>query len=447
MVERRSDVREEVGRRVARLKKNNLSLGKQKEKEESVGSNEALTNDSHFFPLPFFPPRARWPSKQITKTMLLCRPGARACRAVSALRHLSFPLFEDSAIVSEEQQQRWQELRSSTASALASLSSFSSSSSPPCIATSTTLHCRHLSFAAASSSSNINSTETESHACVPEGATLAEEGAFEIGGDKNNADDSAGDASAQGEKKEKKKKKKPLPPRLRLPSLDPLRTSDALWPQTPAQRRVGKRVHSALQAILSSSRGASALPEAAARELFGGGGGFGGDADENDADVSRSTGSDSTSSCGFALAGARASPDGKSVFVLYDCTEGTEDRARAALRSAAGPLRSAVARVAGFKRMPRLVFVRDGEGGVGGESMTRNKKRRSKVGYRGGGGTVGEIEAEMERLGLLGGGGEGGGGVEDDDDNDDADADDGSSSSESDGGDEEEKSDFPSRRH
>ena len=155
---------------------------------------------------------------------------------------------------------------------------------------------------------------------------------------------------------------------------------------------MGRRVHRALRAVLSQPR-SSTLPESVSRRLLDG---------------------------GLALAGARASPDGKSAFVLYDCSPGREEEARQALRAAAGPLRSAVSRVAGFKKMPKLVFVRDGEGrggggggggkerGVGGGSGSGSgdalpaQRRRERSG-----GTVSEIEAEMARLGLLGGGDEG----------------------------------------
>ena len=228
--------------------------------------------------------------------------------------------------------------------------------------------------------------EAESHSSVPEGATLAEEG--------ERAVTAAGSSSSPlppppppppPPPLPPKRNKKAPPPRSPPATLDPLRTADALWPQSNAQRRVGQRVHRALQAILSRPRSAT-LPEAVSGRLLGSG-------------------------CGLALAGARASPDGKSVFVLYDCSPGTEDAARGALRAAAGPLRAAVSRVAGLKRAPRLVFVRDGEGRGGGtrgsgggsagagagEGLPARRRERS-------GGTVGEIEAEMARLGLLGGG-------------------------------------------
>ena len=41
--------------------------------------------------------------------------------------------------------------------------------------------------------------------------------------------------------------------------------------------------------------------------------------------------------------GARASPDGKSVFVLYDCSPGAEEEARRALRRRRGALAAAAA--------------------------------------------------------------------------------------------------------
>ena len=180
---------------------------------------------------------------------------------------------------------------------------------------------------------------------------------------------------------------------------------------------MGQRVYRALQAILSQPR-SSTLPESVSARLLGS--------------------SDSGAGVSLALAGARASPDGKSVFVLYDCCPGMEDEARSALRAAAGPLRSAVARVAGFKKVPKLVFVRDGEGGgnrkekggkggSGGVSSNGRRKERS-------GGTVSEIEAEMARLGLLGGGGGSGSGSGEE-------VEEGSESEEEEGdGDEEEKS-------
>lgn len=251
---------------------------------------------------------------------------------------------------------------------------------------------------AASFSRKLHPTEeAESHSSVPEGATLAEEGERAAAG--------TGGVSPSSFPAPPPRRNKKTP--LRPPSFDPIRTADALWPQSGAQRRVGRRVHRALQAILSQPRSAT-LPESVSRRLLGGGGGggfgrgfFGGDENGN--------GDNDNGGCGLALAGARASPDGKSVFVLYDCSSGREDEARRALRAAAGPLRAAVSRVAGFKKVPKLVFVRDGEGqsfdgggGGGGEgALPGEKKRRERSG-----GTVGEIEAEMARLGLLGGGGD-----------------------------------------
>ena len=266
-----------------------------------------------------------------------------------------------------------------------STASSSSSSMSPTFTSLSAPHRRAL-FTNSSDSSSIESNlisskhpteETESHACVPEGETIAEEEGIVVEGD--------------GSSTPKRNKKATPPLRPPRPSFDPLRTADALWPQSNAQRRVGQRVHRALQAILYQPR-SSTLPESVSARLLG-------------------------SSCGLALAGARASPDGKSVFVLYDCSPGMEEEARSALRAAAGPLRSAVSRVAGFKKVPKLVFVRDGEGGAGGGGR---REKEGRGGGKGGGGNealpgqrkersggpVAEIEAEMARLGLLGGGAE-----------------------------------------
>jgi ribosome-binding factor A len=63
--------------------------------------------------------------------------------------------------------------------------------------------------------------------------------------------------------------------------------------------------------------------------------------------------------CGFSLAGARASPDGHTVFIAYECAPGRERDTASALEGAAGPLRSAVARALKTRRAPRLRFARD----------------------------------------------------------------------------------------
>lgn len=62
---------------------------------------------------------------------------------------------------------------------------------------------------------------------------------------------------------------------------------------------------------------------------------------------------------GFAPAAARASPDGATVHVAYDCAPGRERDVAAALAAGAGPLRAAVARALGARRVPALRFALD----------------------------------------------------------------------------------------
>ena len=316
-------------------------------------------------------------------TMLLLSAGRSALLLSSTLRQLATALLSREGGVGSSRNGIEHRASSSTSSCCSSFSASPSPRSRRALSTSPCLGSKEGGAPADPASSKWHPTEeAESHSSVPEGATLAEEG-------EERAVAAAASASSSPS---------PLPPppprrnkktSLPLPSLDPLRTADALWPQSNAQRRVGQRVHRALQALLSQPRSAT-LPEGVSRRLLGSGPGGG---------------------CGLALAGARASPDGKSVFILYDCSPGAEEAAKSALRAAAGPLRAAVSRVAGFKKVPRLVFVRDGEGGGGGGGGKRESgrgnggeaplaaRRRERSG-----GTVGEIEAEMARLGLLGGG-------------------------------------------
>ena len=88
---------------------------------------------------------------------------------------------------------------------------------------------------------------------MPEGATLADE-------EEEDEGDEEGSLSSPSPKRNNKTPP-PLPSSSQPLSFDPLRTADALWPQSNAQRRVGQRVYRALQAILSRDTAANAQGE------------------------------------------------------------------------------------------------------------------------------------------------------------------------------------------
>ena len=113
---------------------------------------------------------------------------------------------------------------------------------------------------------------------------------------------------------------------------DTLTAATAIWPPTRHQAKVAARTLTALRAVLGDPGAAGLAPGTHARLV---------------------------QSCGFALAGARASPDGATVHIAYECAPGRERDTAAALEAAGGSLRSAVARALRTRRVPRLRFARD----------------------------------------------------------------------------------------
>jgi len=143
------------------------------------------------------------------------------------------------------------------------------------------------------------------------------------------------------------------------PAADGLTAAATLWPPTRHQAKAGARTLAALRAVLANPGAAGLAPGLHARLVSAG---------------------------GFAPAAARASPDGATVHVAYECAPGRERDVEAALSGGAGRLRVAVARALGARRVPVLRFALDapceGQAAVFAEL---DRLAREEGGGRGGG--------------------------------------------------------------